>query len=52
MNNGQGAAVLDHMLEPVSRCLTGDAARALLALRVDANQGAGLNVGFVFSAFL
>jgi len=35
MQNGRGSAVLDEMLEPVSRCFNLDAARSLLALRVD-----------------
>lgn len=35
MNNPQEAAVLDRLLEPVSRCFTGEVARALLAVRVD-----------------
>jgi hypothetical protein len=35
MRNGHGSAVLDHMLEPVTRCFSADVARSLLALRVD-----------------
>lgn len=36
MKNGRGnAAVLDEMLEPVSRCFNLDVARALVSLRVD-----------------
>ena len=34
MKNGRGSAVLDEMLEPVSRCFNVDAARALVDLRV------------------
>lgn len=35
MQNGHGSAVLDEMLEPVSRSLGLKTARALAALRVD-----------------
>ena len=36
MKNGRGnLAVLDEMLEPVSRCFNLDVARALVSLRVD-----------------
>jgi hypothetical protein len=35
MDNGHGSAVLEQMLEPVSRCFNLDAARSLLALRID-----------------
>ena len=35
MKNGHGSEVLDQMLEPVSRCFNVDAARSLVALRVD-----------------
>lgn len=35
MQNGQGSAVLDQMLEPVSQCLGIETARALVALHVD-----------------
>lgn len=35
MQNGSGSAVLEEMLEPVSRSLGLKAARALAALRVD-----------------
>ncbi len=35
MSNGHGTAVLEQMLEPVSRCFSLDVARSLLALRVD-----------------
>jgi hypothetical protein len=34
MQNGRTTAVLDEMLEPVSRCLGLEAARALVGLRV------------------
>jgi len=34
MRNGPGGAVLDEMLEPVSRCFGLETARALVALRV------------------
>ena len=35
MQNGHGSAVLDEMLEPVSRCFGVETARALVALHVD-----------------
>lgn len=35
MRNGHGSAVLDEMLEPVSRCFGLETARALAALQVD-----------------
>lgn len=35
MKSGRSSAVLDEMLEPVSRCLNIDAARSLVALQVD-----------------
>jgi len=35
MRNGHGSAVLDQMLEPVTRCFNLDVARSLLALRLD-----------------
>lgn len=35
MENRRSSAVLDDMLEPVSRCFNVDVARALVALRVD-----------------
>ena len=35
MRNGHGHAVLDQMLEPVTRCFNLDVARSLLALRPD-----------------
>jgi hypothetical protein len=35
MEHGHGNAVLEQMLEPVSRCFNPDAARSLLALRID-----------------
>ena len=34
MRDGHGSAVLDEMLEPVSRCFGLETARALVALRV------------------
>ncbi len=35
MRNGHGSAILDQMLESVSRCFNLDVARSLLALRID-----------------
>jgi hypothetical protein len=35
MQNGHGSAVLDEMLEPVSRCFGLETVRALAGLRVD-----------------
>ena len=35
MRNGRTSAVLDEMLEPVSRCLGVKTARALVGLRID-----------------
>jgi hypothetical protein len=35
MRDGHGSAVLDEMLEPVSRCFGLETARALASLRVD-----------------
>jgi len=35
MNNGETASVLDRLLDPVSRCLTTESARALVELRTD-----------------
>ena len=35
MRNGYGSAVLDKMLEPISRCFGLETARALVGLRVD-----------------
>ena len=35
MRNGHGSAVLDQMLEPVTRCFNLDVARSLMALRLD-----------------
>jgi hypothetical protein len=35
MMSGHGSAILDQMLEPVTRCFNFDAARSLLALRID-----------------
>jgi len=35
MENGHGSAVLDAMLEPVSRCFGLETARALVKFRVD-----------------
>jgi hypothetical protein len=35
MRNGHGSAVLNEMLEPVSRCFGLETARALIGLRVD-----------------
>ncbi|MBI2929108.1 MAG: hypothetical protein HYY24_25875 [Verrucomicrobia bacterium] len=37
MHNGKAAAVLEQLLEPVSRCFTVDLARALAELRADEN---------------
>ena len=35
MNNGRGTAVLDDMLEPLSRCFGLETARALVGFRLD-----------------
>lgn len=35
MNEPPGTPILDRLLEPVSRCLTPEAARQLVALRAD-----------------
>lgn len=43
MKNGPSGAVLDEMLEPVSRCFNLDVARALLSLRVSDNTQARVN---------
>ena len=40
MNNGHGTAVLDDMLEPLSRCFGLETARALFKFRVDARTQA------------
>jgi hypothetical protein len=40
MRNGRSSAVLDEMLEPVSRCLNLEAARALVSYRVEARTQA------------
>ena len=37
MKNGESASVLDRLLEPVTRCLTPESARALVELRADAD---------------
>ena len=36
MKNGENAGVLDRLLDPITRCLTPESARALVALRADA----------------
>lgn len=36
MTNGEGVRVLDRLLDPLSRCLTSESARAVVALRADA----------------
>ena len=40
MKNGESASVLDRLLEPVTRCLTPESARALVELRADADAQA------------
>ena len=40
MENGRSSAVLEEMLESVSRCFNVDVARALVALRADARTQA------------
>ena len=35
MKNGDNPSVLDRLLEPISRCLSPDGARALIELRAD-----------------
>ncbi len=35
MKNSQSASVLDRLLEPITRCLTPESARALVELRAD-----------------
>lgn len=35
MNDGKNASVLERLLDPISRCLTPESARALVALRAD-----------------
>jgi hypothetical protein len=35
MKNGESASVLERLLDPISRCLTPESARALVALRAD-----------------
>ena len=35
MKNGDSPSVLDRLLEPISRCLSPDGARALIELRAD-----------------
>jgi len=35
MKNGESGSVLDRLLEPVTRCLTAESARALVELRAD-----------------
>ena len=35
MKNSQSASVLDRLLEPITRCLTPESARALVELRTD-----------------
>jgi hypothetical protein len=36
MKNGENPSVLDRLLEPITRCLNPESARALAALRADA----------------
>ena len=36
MKNGETVSVLDRLLDPITRCLTPESARALVALRADA----------------
>ena len=36
MKNGENTSVLERLLDPISRCLTPESARALVALRADA----------------
>ena len=36
MKNGETASVLDRLLDPITRCLTPESARALVELRADA----------------
>ena len=40
MKNSESASVLDRLLEPVTRCLTPESARALVELRADADAQA------------
>jgi hypothetical protein len=35
MKNGENASVLERLLDPITRCLTPESARALVALRAD-----------------
>lgn len=36
MKNGENASILERLLDPLTRCLTPESARALVALRADA----------------
>jgi len=36
MNDGANVSVLERLLDPITRCLTPESARALVALRADA----------------
>ena len=36
MKNGENARVLDRLLEPITRCLNNESAKALVELRADA----------------
>ena len=36
MKNGESSSVLDRLLDPITRCLTPESARALVELRADA----------------
>ena len=36
MKNGENVSVLERLLDPITRCLTPESARALVALRADA----------------
>lgn len=43
MKRNPGSTVLDRLLDPVSRCLTPEAARALVKLRADAEAQAHID---------